>query len=323
MAGMLEDSLLRCKEQFTWTPHIEQSERLRKYDHFVVCGMGGSHLGAWFLQAYEEAPITIHRDYGLPQVSENTLVILSSYSGNTEEVLDAGRTALERNIPVAALTTGGTLLAWAREHRIPLLVMPEKGLEPRHAVPLSMIGLAALMMDAELLHRIYEAAENLAEPQTLKATGAEMALFLQGKTPIIYAPAPLESLAYVWKIKCNETAKVPAFMNLLPEMCHNELQSYDRGEAVKTLTQDFAVIFLGYESQHPRISTRIDAASAILREKGVPLATRILHDKTLARVLEESLIADWASLQLAHAYGVADAQTPLIAEFKHRIAPIS
>src|SRR3989344_9468654 len=106
----MEDTIRRFPEQFQWDPVVEHNEVLRSHPHFIICGMGGSQLGAMLVAQYGPIHnITIHKDYGLPNISpeivEKALVILSSYSGTTEETLDAGREALARGLSIAALST--------------------------------------------------------------------------------------------------------------------------------------------------------------------------------------------------------------------------
>ncbi len=315
---MSESALSGWHTQFEWEPLVENASALRTHSRYLVCGMGGSHLGAWLLKAYAGAPIDIHRDYGLPATHDDMMLILSSYSGNTEEVLDAGRVAIERGIPVAAITTGGTLLEFAREHGIPHVIMPaDMHVEPRFAIPLSMLGIAKLMDDDALVARIREAGM-LVAPEHERAAGEKLADFLKDRVPVIYSSAQHEALAYIWKISLNETSKTPAFANHIPEACHNELESYD-GAPKHPLTARFAVLFIGSTDDHPRNLERMKTMSEVLMEKGVPCEGLWLKDSSLANVFAAVLQADWATLSLAHRYQVPDTATALIAEFKRRI----
>jgi glucose-6-phosphate isomerase len=96
----MEEAILHFPEQFDFEPIIENGGKLEKRDKFIICGMGGSHLGAWLLKRQNpNLDLLIHRDYGLPRVPEyflkDSLIILSSYSGNTEEVLDTAEQHLK------------------------------------------------------------------------------------------------------------------------------------------------------------------------------------------------------------------------------------
>src|SRR3989344_4090611 len=134
----MEDTIKRFPEQFGWEPVVEHSDLLRAHKQYVICGMGGSQLGAMLIEAYGPAHnLILHKDYGLPPMSqedaEQSLFILSSYSGTTEETLDAGREAFARGYATAALSTGGKLIEFAKKHSLPHIVIPDTGLQPRLA----------------------------------------------------------------------------------------------------------------------------------------------------------------------------------------------
>lgn len=320
----MEDTLRRFGEQFAWEPAVENGEDLRPRKHYVVCGMGGSHLGAWLIKRYGgKSNVFIHRGYGLPDLPQDmwadSLVILSSYSGTTEEVLDAGRTALGRGLPTAAVSTGGELIAFARERGLPHVVIPETGLEPRMAIGFSGIAIARLMQDLPLERLIREGGAR-ANPMAGQEEGTRLAEALQGKIPLVYSSAENAPLAFIWKIKFNETAKIQAFMNVFPEMCHNELCGFDIVDSTRPLSERFHALLLEDFSDHPRVRVRMRVAAEILGERGVPAEHIALAGKTaFEKAFNAALLADWITLSLARHYGVPNPETPLIADFKKRI----
>jgi len=325
---MMEDTLSRFGEQFDWQPAVEYSEALSAYKHYIVCGMGGSHLGAWLIKRYGQSGhgttsnIFIHRDYGLPELPagamEDTLVILSSYSGTTEEVLDSARVALEKGLPMAAISTGGKLIEFAREQAIPHIVIPDTGLAPRMAVGFSMIGLARLMGQTELENAIRIAGKAV-DPMAGREEGKRLADILLARIPLIYSSGANIPLAYMWKIKFNETAKIPAFCNALPEMCHNELCGFDTVESTESISERMVAVFLTDENDHERNQTRMQVAGEILAEHRIPVERVVLRGEGFEKVFASALLADWVTLELARSYGVPNAETPLIADFKKRI----
>ena len=320
----MEDTIRRFPEQFDWQPIVEHSEVLRPRKHFVVCGMGGSHLGAWLIKKYGNIPnITIHRNYGLPEFSaeiqSDALIVLSSYSGTTEEVLDAGRIALEKGLPVAAVSTGGKLIEFAREHAIPHVVIPETGLEPRMAIGFSMLAIARLMANPMLEKSIRESGKRI-DPVAGKDAGTRIAELLRGKIPIVYASAANAPLAFIWKIKFNETAKIPSFFNVFPEMNHNELTGFDVVDSTRDISSRLHAIMLEDFSDHPRIVERMKVAGEMLVEKGIPVERIPLAGKSgFEKAFNSALLAGWASLGLAHEYNVPNPETPMVAEFKKRL----
>ena len=319
---MMEDTLRRFGEQFTWQPVVENGEA-KPSKKYIVIGMGGSHLGAWLIQHYGGVnDIIIHRDYGLPDVSEETLresvIILSSYSGTTEEVLDAARIVVERGLPAMAISIGGKLIPFAQEHGIPFVRMPELGLEPRMAIGLSMLGIAKLMGNAELENAIRIAGASI-DPVAGQEEGKRIAATLSKKIPAIYASTKNYPLAYIWKIKFNETSKIPAFCNAVPEMCHNELNGYGIVDATRPIAENIHAILLEDPTDHPRIQKRMKVFTEMLGERGLTVEHLHLEGDAFVKVFKTALLADWVSVVLAKEYGVPNPNTPMIAEFKQRI----
>lgn len=319
----MDDTLRRFNEQFDWEPRVEHNESLRPHKHVIVCGMGGSHLGAWLMKKYGPVPeMTIHRDYGLPElpaaILEDAMVILSSYSGTTEEVLDAGREALAKGLPIAAVATGGKLIEFAREHALPHLVIPETGLEPRMAIGFAMLGIARLMGASELEQAVRKAGKRVAAAEG-EADGKRIAALLRGKLPFVYASARNTPIAYIWKIKFNETAKIPAPINVFPELCHNELTGFDIVEATRDISSRMHGVFLTDESDHPRNKIRMQVAAAMLAERGIPIESIALQGEGFEKAFRSALLADWVTMHLAREYGVPNPETPMVAEFKSRI----
>ncbi len=320
----MRDAIGRFQEQFAWQPTIEHPEALRSYQFVIVCGMGGSHMGGTIVRDYGNHPeIIIHRDYGLPKLPQsmydNALVILSSHSGNTEEVLDSGREALARALPVAVVTTGGKLADFAREHAVPHVIFPHLDLQPRVATALSMLSIAALLRDEQLIADI-RAAGTAIDALALEAEGKRLAERLYGKVPVIYGSAANTIVTMMWKIKINETGKAPAFYNVFPEMNHNELCGFDIVDATRANSANMHVIMLHDASDHPRIQKRMQAASEVFEEKGMPVEHVQLEGAGLQKALRAVTIADWLALSLAAHYGVPDEDVPVVEDFKRRIA---
>lgn len=315
----MEETLKRFGEQFDWEPKLENTDKLASFKNYVVCGMGGSHLGAWLITTYGNVAITIHRDYGLPFVGPDTLVILSSYSGTTEETLDAARVGLERGLPMAAISTGGSLLDFAREHQLPYIQIPDTGLEPRMAIGYSMLGIARLMEHSALEKDIRVAGKSV-DPMIGEAEGKRLGKLLLNKIPIVYSSSANYPLAYIWKIKFNETAKIFATANSFPELCHNELTGFDVYAETRAISKPLHVIMLHDASDHPRIVKRMQVAADMLVERGIAVVHVALDGGGFAKAFKAALLADWVSLELAEHYKVPNPETPMVAEFKERIS---
>ncbi len=320
----MRDAIGRFQEQFAWQPSVEHADKLTSHQCVIVCGMGGSHMGPTIVRDFGDHPeIIIHRDYGLPKLPQkmmnDALVILSSHSGNTEEVLDSGREALARGLPTAAVTTGGKLLEFAREHAIPHVVFPYMDLQPRVATALSMLSIAALLRDDKLITDI-RAAGTAIDALALEETGKRIAERLYGKVPVVYGSTANTIITAMWKIKMNETGKSPAFYNVFPEMNHNELCGFDVVDSTRANSANMHVILLHDAEDHPRIQKRMQAAADVFEEKGIPVEHVQLEGTGLYKAFRAVTIADWLALSLAAHYGVPDEDVPVVEDFKRRIA---
>lgn len=321
----MEEQILHFTEQFAWEPELLRPEHLPKNSsHLIVCGMGGSHLGARLLLRNDPTlSLSIHSDYGLPRESperlRTALIIASSYSGETEETLDAARKAVEAGLAVAVVTTGGALADFAEEHALPLILIPKKGVEPRMAVGASMLALARLMRDTDLEKEIRGVGARM-DVQRGQSDGEALAKRLVGSITLVYASTLNASLAYFWKIALNETSKVPAFYNVFPEVCHNEISGFDAVERARMLSSNIHVLFLRDNDDHPRVIKRMSIMQELLEARGITVSNiDLAGDTGLEKSLNGILTGVWAALLLARHYQAPDAATPLIAEFKRRM----
>ena len=147
---MITEAIKNFPEQLKFEPEIKNAEKLIAAKTYIVAGMGGSNLATDLVKIGRPMlDIISHRDYGLPAIPDekmkNSLIIAVSYSGNTEETIDAFKTALDRNLPVACIGVNGKLLELAEENKIPYVKIPDTGIQPRSAVGFMMIGLLKLM----------------------------------------------------------------------------------------------------------------------------------------------------------------------------------
>ena len=239
----MHEEIENLVKQFSFEGEVKNSENLVKKSKFVIAGMGGSAHAALILKTWKpELDIIIHRNYDLPKIEEKDLaerlVILSSYSGNTEETLDAFSKAKEQKLSMAVVTAGGKLLSLAKENNIPYIEIPS-GLQPRSALGLSTIAFLKFTGKENELKNLKGLTTSL-EGAPLEEEGKKLADKLNNCVPVIYTSDRNYSLAYIWKIKLNETGKVPAFCNVFPELDHNEINGYD----VKELNEKLYFIIL-------------------------------------------------------------------------------
>jgi glucose/mannose-6-phosphate isomerase len=142
-----------------------------------------------------------------------------------------------------------------------------------------------------------------------------------GFVPIIYTSQRNQGIAYNWKIKFNETGKIPAFYNVIPELNHNEMTGFDMKETTKYLADRFYILMLVDEQDHEQNKKRFEVLFQMYHERRLPVKTIILKGGTrLEKIFNSLLIADFTAFFIASHYGVESEQVPMVEEFKHRIA---
>jgi len=319
----MSDPIKNFPSQFAYEPEIVNPAEHRQYERYIVVGMGGSALAGDLLTAWKpELPVVVRRDYGLPAETlakaglppadkQRTLVIVSSYSGNTEEAIEAFHEAQKLGLPNISITIGGKLLELAKAAKIPYIQMPDLHLQPREALGLSFRAhLRALNLD-EALRETRGLATSLI-PANYETAGRELAERLHDSVPVIYSSTRNRIIGYVWKIKFNETAKIPAFANVFPELNHNEMTGFDIQPATAAIAGNFRFIFLADDDDHPQIRKRMDITAGLLRER--KLSVEMVHlegPSRFAKMFSLILLADWTTYHAAKAYGSDPTEVPM------------
>ena len=319
----MKKAIKNFPNQLRFEPTIENKEALILTKNFAVCGMGGSHLAADLLKIWNPAfNLVIHHDYGLPVLSgnlNNYLIIISSYSGNTEEVIDSFNEAINKKLQIACVSTGGKLLELAIEYKKPYIRIPDTGIEPRSALGFSIISLLKLMKEEQALLEIKKIAEVI-DMDKAEKEGKILAKKLKNFTPIIYTSTKNEPIAYNWKIRFNETGKIPSFYNTFPELNHNEMVGFDGEKKTKKLLKNLYFIFIEDETDHPRILLRMDISKEILGKKGFSMETLKLEGENIwEKIFSSLLLADWTAYFIAQQYGLKAQETEIINKFKNII----
>lgn len=294
----------------------------------VFAGMGGSSLVAEMARTWPvlDIPYVIWKDYGLPKfVNENTLVICSSYSGNTEEALSSLEAAQQKNAQIAVISGGGKLLDIATQQGYLLAKIPHCP-QPRTAIFYMYRALVGIFVVAKLVPEEFLDELSLLVEPLKKATQAwapnvpqennpakRMAGDIVGKTPIIYAGPLMYPVAYKWKINTNENAKNTAWCNVLPEFNHNEFM----GWTSHPIEKPFAVIDLISSFENPRILKRFEVSDRLL--SGVrPKAIRVEAQgaSLLEHMLFLTLFGDFVTTYMAILNGVNPTPVELVEKLK-------
>jgi glucose/mannose-6-phosphate isomerase len=315
---MLPQAILDFPAQFAFEPKIENESNLHRKNKFAVCGMGGSQLPADIIRtARPERDLLGWRDYGLPPGDlGDRLIIISSYSGNTEEEIDAFEAAFAQQLSIAVITKGGKLLELVREKSVPYVLIPDTGIQPRQATGFMVRAMLALMGDDEGL-KATRALTTALDPSKPEAPAKNLAAALKDSVPVIYASLKNAALARNWKIKLNETGKIPAFWNVLPEVNHNEMTGFDTIPETKKLSGNFRFIFLEDPADDPRIAKRMSILKGLYEKRGLSVeVVSIGKGEPYQSIFSNLLLADWTAYHTAQLYGVEPDEVPMVEEFK-------
>jgi glucose/mannose-6-phosphate isomerase len=334
MLDRIRDLPHQCRAAWQEIQTLRLPEDYCDIDKVVILGMGGSAIAGDFLRSLValESPIPIfsHRDYELPLlVDGRTLLIASSYSGNTEEVLSCFERGLGTGAKKVIITGGGKLLSTARANGVPAFVFHYES-EPRAALGYGIMPLLAIAQKVdvvadkdedvdEAIAAMIDLATRIDETVPLDSNPAkQLAQRLHQRLPVVYGAGILAQVARRWKGQLNETSKMWCFYEELPEANHNALVGYG---LPKEIAAKALVVFLRAPSLHPRILLRYDLTQTALEEAGVESATVDAEGKSpLAQMMSAVLFGDWVSLYLAILNGVEPAPTPPIATLKERLA---
>jgi glucose/mannose-6-phosphate isomerase len=315
---MLEP-LYNFKSQFSFTPILENNKH-KENKHFVVCGMGGSAISARILKdMFSDISIDIHSDYGVPEkfVKKQTLVIISSFSGNTEETLDAYDSAIKAGFRVGVVTSGGKLLELAKSDRTAFVLIPSDGLEPRFTVGYQMLALLELMSLPVYRDKLLQAGSSI-DTELCNRTGLHMAEYCADKYPSIYTGQLMSGTFYAIVAAIHEGAKRPSVLRVLPESNHNELESYS------SLSLDersrYMSVFSSNAQDNLRIKRRIEILNQLYVEQSLSPYLVYTDSGSLKSILETLLTGYFFATYLAIQKGIDPYKTELISNFKSRLA---
>ncbi|MDD4568542.1 MAG: bifunctional phosphoglucose/phosphomannose isomerase [Tepidanaerobacteraceae bacterium] len=270
-----------CQEAIKIAKESIRGLRYHNILNVVAAGLGGSAIGADLIRMITadraQIPIIVNRNYTLPAfVDEKTLVIASSYSGNTEETLAAYEDAKSKKAKVLVITTGGKLKEKAMADETPVITIPG-GLPPRAALGFSLFPIYVVFQEQGIGFRKQFDVENALNllrqtrdkfcpkvPEKENPTKT-LARKIYGKIPIIYGSSSLtDVIAVRWKGQLNENSKHPAFFNSFPELNHNEIMGF---EGDREILKALEIVILRSPHESDRIKKRIDITMDILKDE--------------------------------------------------------
>lgn len=298
----------------------------------VVAGMGGSAIGTHLIQSVFRdrlaVPISIVSDYTLPSwVDANTLVVLSSYSGGTEEVLAAADQANQKGAPMIALTTGGALAAFADRHGLPAVVFkseynpcgqPRIGLGYAVTFQLGIfrnLGIIDLT-DAEMARAIRSTRSASADYASLSQDNPALDLAVRSRlrVPLIIASEHLAGNAHIFANQWNENAKNLATYFLIPEMNHHLLEGLTRPSAIR---KRLLAVLIESEKYDARNLKRYAITHQVLDEQMIASVTlRPRGETLLEQAFDLLLLGGYASFYAAVLNGINPSPIPWVDNFK-------
>lgn len=338
MLSLLESFPAQCRSAKTIGSKFELPGFFKsiRYSNIVCTGLGGSAIGADIVRSYiaDEAkvPILVNRNYTLPNfVGKGSIVITSSYSGNTEETLSAYKDALARRAKIIAITSGGELRTRAEADGVPVLVIPG-GLPPRCALGYSSLTLLSILSKIGVVSdksKDIDRAIALLQHMKGKSLGYDVAFKkniakriagrLYDKYPVIYSGQDhVDAVVTRWRGEFSENSKHLSSGAVIPEMNHNEIVGWDNP---KSILKNFMVVILRDSGDHPRNSKRIDVTKKMIRSLRVGLLeVKSVGDGLLERMFSLVYIGDFVSFYLAILNKRDPTPVERIAYFKSELA---
>lgn len=269
----------------------------------LICGMGGSGIGGSMVQSWLanelSVPVTIVKEYSIPNfVDSNSLVIGSSYSGNTEETLSAVMAAHEKGAKIIGICSGGTMMDFCASNGFDYIQVPG-GNPPRTALAYSLVQLLHIfsaigMSSTDRLKEMEAGRKRIAESQAeIHGKAKELAAFLHGKVGIMYGTTDYDPVLVRARQQFNENSKYLNWHHSIPEMNHNELVGWGGGD------KRFAPVFFVTRGNHLRNDKRIEISRTRIAEKTPVFDLEAKGDSVIEQSIYLINIVDWASFYLA------------------------
>jgi glucose/mannose-6-phosphate isomerase len=265
----------------------------------LVSGLGGSGIGGTILSEYAgskaSVPVMVSKDYFIPAwVGSETLLIISSYSGNTEETLEAFRNGLKAGAMIICVSTGGELAKLADANGVPLIRIPG-GKPPRACLGYSFTQLCGLLdyygILPGVLLEIEMAIMLLESEQAAIMTEAEsLARGIAYSLPVIYTSPGYEGVAVRFRQQLNENAKMLCWHHVVPEMNHNELVGWAEKQP------KIAALFMRNSDEYYRTARRMEICKEIISAlAGKTIEIHSKGDTEMERLIYWIHLGDWIS----------------------------
>lgn len=301
------------------------------FNKIIISGLGGSAISGDllknFLKDELKIPVIVNRNYFLPSFADDkTLLLASSYSGNTEETLASFKEAVKRKCRIICISTGGMLEKLAHENSVPFIRI-QKGFQPRYALGLSFFTLLKVFENLELISAQKEIVNAINQLWKRKAEqystennfAITLAQQLIGFIPVIYSASDYtNAIGYRFKSQVNENSKLHAFHHEFPEMNHNEIIGWESHQQKKLHTK---VIYILDETYHPQIKKRFQIVSDFINKADVEIISiQSPENNFKVRIMDLIFLVDWISFYLGILRGFDPSEIEYINILKEKLS---
>ncbi len=317
----------QLSEAITIGSNAKLSESEHKIQNVLICGLGGSGIGGSIVSelvvGYANVPVNVTKGYFIPSyVNQHTLVIVSSYSGNTEETLNCMELAAAQHAKIVSITSGGKVLEISKVKNYDHIVVPG-GMPPRACLGYSLTQLFFVLGFFHVIHHDFKSELKKAikliddEERNIIAEATIIAQKLNGKTPVIYATTYYEGIAIRLRQQLNENSKVLCWHQIIPEMNHNELVGWTQKN------DDLSVLIFVDRDEYSRNIARIDINKEIIR-KYTSHITEIFSkgDSAIEKAIYFIHLGDWISVILGELRGADLMEINVINHLKSSLSKI-
>jgi glucose/mannose-6-phosphate isomerase len=304
MKKLVQDFPIQLQEALIIGKNHKFITPISTFSNIVVTGLGGSGIGGSIVQNFVfdklTVPFIVNKDYFLPAfVNKHSLVIVCSYSGNTEETLMAMQQARKQKATIVCITSGGKVAEIAKAKKLDCILVPA-GMPPRSCLGYSMVQLLWVLHHFQLITNSFEKEikgaikKMIANEEDTQKQSLTIAKKMVGKTPIVYSASTIEGVAVRFRQQINENSKMLAWHGAVPEMNHNELVGW-RDNAT-----DKVVVILRNHDDFDRVQLRIEIGKEIMKKYKPTILEIYSEGKTYwERIFHLIHITDWISVHLA------------------------
>ena len=326
----MKDLIANFSKQLTEAINIGNNAKLstssHKISNVLICGLGGSGIGGSIVSelviSKANVPINVCKGYFIPAyVNENTLVIISTYSGNTEETLNCLALAIAKNAKIVCITSGGKALEIAKAKGLDAIVVPG-GMPPRSCLGYSITQLFFILgfnkiISANFKEELEKAVKLIdTEENNILTEAKAIAEKLKDKTPVIYATTYNEGVAIRFRQQLNENAKILCWHQIIPEMNHNELVGWTKKN------DDLTVLIFLDKDEYSRNVTRVEINKEVIKKYADITEIFSKGASAIEKAIYFIHLGDWISVFLADIRNVDATEINVINHLKSELSKI-